>query len=550
MTSSSRRNRSATVTICFDQALPGRPRRTGTSRITSVTWLVNSAAMIDGVSGQRRYTVGRLTPARRAISASVTRSTPKSMTQLAAAASIRSPVSEAALLIDSICNTVTHDAPRATPSADEMERVGRSRRGQTAVRRDPIAAEAGRRPGGFGRGRTRTRPGQLRPSALSQADQDALAAIVGAEYCAPPTATGCCAPAASPPPTCCGARTPAPRTRPTRYCCPATTTPSPRSCGYCSEHGIAVIPFGGGTNVTGGLDPTRGPFKAVVSLDLRRFDQLHLPRRGVRHGRVGRRRHRPGRRTSARRTRLLARAFPAELRIRHHRRFRGDPVVRPGLGRLRPIQRHDSRAAHGHSGRHAGPGPRRGVGGRPGPAPAGDRLRGRVGRHHQGAPAGAPGTGDRPVTRRGHSPISRPAQRPCGPSPKSAPAPPSSGSPTRPRPESISPPPRRSAKAQITGGCLGLTLFEGTKEHAESRHAETARAAGGPRRHVAGRRARRGPGSAAGSPRRICATRCWPRARSARPSRPPPTGRTSSAQGRRHRSAHRPRWPNRAHRRW
>ena len=26
---------------------------------------------------------------------------------------------------------------------------------------------------------------------------------------------------------------------------------------------------------------------------------------------------------------------------------------------------------------------------------------------------------------------------------------------------------------QITGGCLGLTLFEGTKEHAESRHAET-----------------------------------------------------------------------------
>ncbi|HZC50962.1 MAG TPA: FAD-binding oxidoreductase, partial [Mycobacterium sp.] len=42
----------------------------------------------------------------------------------------------------------------------------------------------------------------------------------------------------------------------------------------CSERGIAVIPFGGGTSVTGGLNPTRGIFGAVVSLDLRRFDRL------------------------------------------------------------------------------------------------------------------------------------------------------------------------------------------------------------------------------------------------------------------------------------
>jgi alkyldihydroxyacetonephosphate synthase len=44
---------------------------------------------------------------------------------------------------------------------------------------------------------------------------------------------------------------------------------------YCSQHGIAVVPFGGGTSVVGGLDPIRGAFDAVVSLDLRRFDQLH-----------------------------------------------------------------------------------------------------------------------------------------------------------------------------------------------------------------------------------------------------------------------------------
>lgn len=44
---------------------------------------------------------------------------------------------------------------------------------------------------------------------------------------------------------------------------------------YCSRHRIAVVPFGGGTSVVGGLDPIRGEFDAVVTLDLRRFDTLH-----------------------------------------------------------------------------------------------------------------------------------------------------------------------------------------------------------------------------------------------------------------------------------
>lgn len=42
----------------------------------------------------------------------------------------------------------------------------------------------------------------------------------------------------------------------------------------CSRRRIAVVPFGGGTSVVGGLDPVREKFSAVVSLDLRRFDQL------------------------------------------------------------------------------------------------------------------------------------------------------------------------------------------------------------------------------------------------------------------------------------
>ena len=43
---------------------------------------------------------------------------------------------------------------------------------------------------------------------------------------------------------------------------------------YCAEQAIAVVPFGGGTSVVGGLDPARGRFGAVIALDLRRLDRL------------------------------------------------------------------------------------------------------------------------------------------------------------------------------------------------------------------------------------------------------------------------------------
>lgn len=44
---------------------------------------------------------------------------------------------------------------------------------------------------------------------------------------------------------------------------------------YCTRHRIALVPFGGGTSVVGGLDPIRAGFDAVVTVDLRRFDALH-----------------------------------------------------------------------------------------------------------------------------------------------------------------------------------------------------------------------------------------------------------------------------------
>jgi alkyldihydroxyacetonephosphate synthase len=42
----------------------------------------------------------------------------------------------------------------------------------------------------------------------------------------------------------------------------------------CAEEGVAVVPFGGGTSVVGGLAGLRGPFQALVSLDLGRLDRV------------------------------------------------------------------------------------------------------------------------------------------------------------------------------------------------------------------------------------------------------------------------------------
>ena len=41
-----------------------------------------------------------------------------------------------------------------------------------------------------------------------------------------------------------------------------------------ADRGVAVVPFGGGTSVVGGVEPERGDFDAVVALDLRRLNRL------------------------------------------------------------------------------------------------------------------------------------------------------------------------------------------------------------------------------------------------------------------------------------
>jgi len=50
----------------------------------------------------------------------------------------------------------------------------------------------------------------------------------------------------------------------------------------CAEAGVAVVPFGGGTSVVGGVTPAREGFEAAVTIDLGRLDHVHpLDRRSL-----------------------------------------------------------------------------------------------------------------------------------------------------------------------------------------------------------------------------------------------------------------------------
>ncbi|QKT09313.1 FAD-binding oxidoreductase [Gordonia sp. X0973] len=55
---------------------------------------------------------------------------------------------------------------------------------------------------------------------------------------------------------------------------PATDDEVAALLAWAAEQGVAVVPFGGGTSVVGGVDPEAGRFRAAVSVDLRRMNAL------------------------------------------------------------------------------------------------------------------------------------------------------------------------------------------------------------------------------------------------------------------------------------
>lgn len=116
---------------------------------------------------------------------------------------------------------------------------------------------------------------RLRPSALSPADRDGLAAIVGVDYCSVEDRGRLLRAGGKSTLDLLRRKDSGVQDAPDAVLLPGDDTEVEAILQFCASRSIAVVPFGGGTSVVGGLDPIRGDFKAVISLDLRRLNELH-----------------------------------------------------------------------------------------------------------------------------------------------------------------------------------------------------------------------------------------------------------------------------------
>ena len=298
---------------------------------------------------------------------------------------------------------------------------------------------------------------------------------------------------------------------------------------------MAVVPFGGGTSVVGGLEASREGFEAVVSLDLGALDGvLGVDERSLTAVlRAG-----PARCREADRALAPTGCTLAHVPQSYEWATVGGCVATRSAGQ--------SSTGHGRidenvvAVRLAAPagelatlgGPERR---RPVAARAGRGLGGRARRDHPGRAAGAPAAGGA-RTRAGRALVRRRAATRCGGSSRPGSRPTSRGSPTRPRRAWGSRWPGRggdrragAAASRLLGygeGCLVVLGWEG-----EAR--PRARRARPPPCCCAGRRAaaRAGPGESWARARfaaRTCATTCWTAACSWRRSRPRRRGGRSS----------------------
>jgi len=62
---------------------------------------------------------------------------------------------------------------------------------------------------------------------------------------------------------------------------PADADAVRRTLDACAAEGVAVVPYGGGTSVVGGVEPLRGPHGRLVSLDLARLRGVEVDRRSL-----------------------------------------------------------------------------------------------------------------------------------------------------------------------------------------------------------------------------------------------------------------------------
>ncbi|SDH45577.1 FAD-binding oxidoreductase [Microbacterium pygmaeum] len=114
----------------------------------------------------------------------------------------------------------------------------------------------------------------LTPSRLSDDDTEALAGVVGAGHVTREDAERALHLGGKSTPDLLERRLEDIQAAPDAIVTPATHDEIVAVLSLCSARGIAVVPFGGGTSVVGGVEPDAGTHRAVISLDLVRTAAL------------------------------------------------------------------------------------------------------------------------------------------------------------------------------------------------------------------------------------------------------------------------------------
>ncbi|WP_305094764.1 FAD-binding oxidoreductase [Prescottella sp. R16] len=114
----------------------------------------------------------------------------------------------------------------------------------------------------------------LRPSALAPALADALTGLLGSDHVRTDDAIRLRHAGGKSTPDLLRRKAPDAQDAPDAVLLPGSHDEVLALLRFCAAEQIAVVPFGGGTSVVGGVDPERGRFGAVVSLDLRRLNAL------------------------------------------------------------------------------------------------------------------------------------------------------------------------------------------------------------------------------------------------------------------------------------
>ncbi len=247
------------------------------------------------------------------------------------------------------------------------------------------------------------------------------------------TRTGCATRPAAATPTWRACATGALEGAPDAVLMPADAEALRRAIDACAAEGVAIVPFGGGTSVVGGVEPLRGAHGRLVSLDLGALREVSVDRRSL-TATLGAGLRGPEAEAALGAQGLTLGHFPQSFEYATVGGFaatRSAGQASSGYGRFDALV--SSVRLLAPAGEISDPGDaahRR----RPRPARAGDRLRGRARRDPRRHRAGAPGADRAPLRGLDRRELRRRGGDRPHPRPGAGPARRSSASPTRRRP--------------------------------------------------------------------------------------------------------------------